>query len=128
MAITTTSELSCGATPEEIVQRLRSAAIAVNYDAARLAGRLDITPRTLHRLIVRQVGMSPQKWLLELRLVRAQESLFNAQSVKDVAYSLGFKTQSHFSRLFKQRFGTSLSEFQRRAQRSRQAHLPARAG
>ena len=55
-------------------------------------------------------GESPAKWIREKRLSKAYQMLQSSQmSVSDVAYSLGFENTSHFSRIFKQRYGTSPS-------------------
>lgn len=49
----------------------------------------------------------PGKWLLERRLAHARLLLMNANlSVSEVAYDSGFENFSHFSRAFRQHFGT----------------------
>jgi transcriptional regulator GlxA family with amidase domain len=53
-------------------------------------------------------GMSPGKWLLEKRLNQALHLLTNmGKSVGDAAFESGFENASHFSRAFRQRFGTT---------------------
>jgi len=51
---------------------------------------------------------SPGKWLLQKRLEYASSLLRNSQtSVTAIAFESGFEDVSHFSRVFKERFGTS---------------------
>jgi AraC-like DNA-binding protein len=52
-------------------------------------------------------GRSAQEWLDELRLSAAAPLLRKRRSVKWVAYNLGFKQVSHFSREFKRHYGLS---------------------
>ena len=56
-------------------------------------------------------GEPPAQWIREKRLTKARQMLESSHSqVADVAYSLGFENPTHFSRIFKQRFGMSPSE------------------
>ena len=51
-------------------------------------------------------GCAPASWIREHRLTKAKEMLsVSSLSVADVCYSLGFENPTHFSRIFKQRFG-----------------------
>lgn len=51
---------------------------------------------------------SPGKWLLEKRLHHASHLLTNkSKSVSEAAFESGFESASHFSRVFRQRFGAS---------------------
>jgi AraC-like DNA-binding protein len=51
---------------------------------------------------------SPGKWLLRRRLDHSAKLLFNSQmSVTETAFESGFEDVSHFSRVFKERFGVS---------------------
>lgn len=54
---------------------------------------------------------SPGKWLLEKRLNYAMHLLGNMdKTVREAAFESGFENTSHFSRSFKERFGTAPSE------------------
>lgn len=51
---------------------------------------------------------SPGKWLLERRLSHAQHLLRHGhKAVSEAAFESGFESASHFSRAFRQRFGTA---------------------
>jgi AraC-like DNA-binding protein len=50
--------------------------------------------------------LSPEKWLIEKRLKIAHDKIRNGgMRVSDACFEVGFKNLSHFSRVFKQRFG-----------------------
>ena len=52
-------------------------------------------------------GTTPGKWLLEKRLSYARHLLSTTQStINEIAFESGFETVSHFSRAFKERFGS----------------------
>lgn len=56
----------------------------------------------------KQFGSTPGKWLLEKRLQHAMFLLANKnKTVSEAAFESGFENLSHFSRAFKDRFGTS---------------------
>ncbi|OQP40838.1 hypothetical protein A4H97_14615 [Niastella yeongjuensis] len=51
-------------------------------------------------------NMPPSKWIRERRLKKAQDLLCTTRmSITDICYALGFESITHFSRLFKSRFG-----------------------
>lgn len=79
-------------------------------DAARIAGRLGLSPRYLNRLFnAEQTSLMRYVW--NLRLDRCRNELLRqdtgAQRVADIAFRWGFSDLSHFSRAFKARFGMS---------------------
>ncbi|MGB3434358.1 helix-turn-helix domain-containing protein [Achromobacter sp.] len=62
----------------------------------------------LHR-ILRAGGLSAEAFIFDQRLDKCRELLLNPQhshrSIAELAYQVGFSHPSHFSRLFKRRFG-----------------------
>lgn len=55
---------------------------------------------------------TPGKWLLEKRLDHAKNLLrTTSKSIGDIAFQSGFENSSHFSRVYKTRFGFSPSQF-----------------
>jgi AraC-like DNA-binding protein len=81
------------------------------YRAPAVAALLRISLRQLERHCKRQFGCSPQSWLNERRMISASRMLAKAESVKQVAFDLGFKRPSHFCRLFKSFHGLSATQF-----------------
>ena len=91
------------------VRDWESRAAAANFNARQLASSSEVSLRHLERFFQMHAGMSPQAWLDNLRLRRAVVLLSNGQSVKRVAYDLGFKQPSHFSQKFKHFYGLAPS-------------------
>ncbi|MGI6224484.1 MAG: helix-turn-helix domain-containing protein [Prevotella sp.] len=55
---------------------------------------------------------TPERWLIDKRLSEAHRLIESGHdSVKSVAYTVGFKNASHFSTAFRNRFGISPAEF-----------------
>jgi AraC-like DNA-binding protein len=102
---------SCGRQPKLRVQeqRLDEAVSACGYDAQRISQYFGITVRHLQRWFRAHMGFTPGVWLCEMRLQEARRRLHGSPSVKEVAYSLGFKSAAQFSRDFKRRFGNQPS-------------------
>jgi AraC-like DNA-binding protein len=67
-----------------------------------------ISVRYLHYLF-KGTGNSVSEWVRERRLEKCHRKLtstkFDGDSITDIALSLGFNSSSHFTRLFKQKFG-----------------------
>jgi len=73
---------------------------------AELATETGLSSRQLSRLFKDLLKMSPHQFYLDLRLARARQMLIHTEmNVIDVALACGFQTQSHFSRVYRERFG-----------------------
>ncbi|MDR2496886.1 MAG: AraC family transcriptional regulator [Tannerellaceae bacterium] len=56
-------------------------------------------------------SLPPQKWIMRKRLQEAHDRLCSGnRKVSDVCYEVGFKSLSHFSRLYKETFGDAPSK------------------
>lgn len=77
------------------------------YRPARLAKLCNVSPRTLQRHFQKQYEMGVAAWLSQLRMTKAYQHLLAGETVKAVAYGLGFKQLSHFSRAFKLAYGVA---------------------
>jgi AraC-like DNA-binding protein len=82
-------------------QRWEELAEAAHFNAKELARLCQVSTRQLQRDFRRCLGRSPQDWLNERRILAARELLLAGQSIKWVAFELGFKQPSHFCRQFK---------------------------
>jgi AraC-like DNA-binding protein len=84
-----------------------------NLSLAAIAKRNGISLRYLHQLF-RQMDMSASEWLRLRRLQRSYDLLssprYAAQSITEIAYSMGFNSSSHFSNLFRAQFGLRPSD------------------
>jgi transcriptional regulator GlxA family with amidase domain len=71
-----------------------------------IAGYLRVSRRTLERLCRQQLGMSPARKYLEIRLLRARLGVLRGnRSLDEVAQSTGFATLSHFVSRYREAFG-----------------------
>ncbi|HEX7852247.1 MAG TPA: AraC family transcriptional regulator [Sphingobium sp.] len=81
-------------------------------DLSAIAG---ITPSHFCRVFKRAVGLSPHQYLLKARLERAQQMLGQSDvSIAVIADMLGFTSQSHFNRAFRNHFGEAPTAHRRR--------------
>ncbi|TNF03303.1 MAG: AraC family transcriptional regulator [Deltaproteobacteria bacterium] len=69
----------------------------------------------LCRLFKKDLGLSPMKWLWLQRTMAAAAYLLTDRSfsLTDVAFSCGFTSSAHFSRLFKSTYGVTPSHYKR---------------
>lgn len=85
----------------------------------------NMSPRYVH-LLFAQMGTSVSAWIRQQRLDRCKEALESPShrnsSVAEIAYSWGFSEPSHFTRIFKARYGASPSVW-RETQCSLSSHL-----
>lgn len=80
---------------------------------ARLAERAGVSREAFTRSFARRTGLPPAAYRTVHRLNKGRMLLRHGASVADVAFALGFADQSHFGRLFKQRFGTTPGAYSR---------------
>lgn len=73
----------------------------------RLARRAGMSKRTAERLFIRETQMTFGRWRQQARLLRALTELASGHSVKQVAFKSGYASQSAFTSMFKQTFGTT---------------------
>ncbi len=82
-----------------------------------LAEAVNLSPGRLAHLFKSEIGVSPQRYLNNLRLEKAKGCLENGVlRVKEIAAEFGFPNVSQFCRSFKARYGTTPKEY-------RKAHL-----
>jgi AraC family carnitine catabolism transcriptional activator len=73
---------------------------------AALARRLKANPRRLQRLFRRELASTPSQQYRKLRLAKAHALLQQTDlPVTEVAFSAGFSSPAHFSRLYRRSFG-----------------------
>lgn len=81
--------------------------------AEQWAERLNVTAKTIHRLFVKETGMTFARWRAQVRLLFALQRLANGERVIDVAFDSGYASQSAFTAMFRRQFGKPPSEFYR---------------
>jgi AraC-like DNA-binding protein len=80
-------------------------ALQCQFRVHRIAEFCHVSTRTLQRHFRRNYDTTISHWLREVRLEKARRMLREADCIKAVAFDLGYKQPSHFTRDFKQRFG-----------------------
>ncbi|MGI6279246.1 MAG: helix-turn-helix domain-containing protein [Acutalibacteraceae bacterium] len=91
-----------------IKNNYRSSALTVS-DAAREAFVSEVFFR---RILKRETGMSPIKYINHLRIEAAKELLLgNYYSVSEIAYMCGFSDVKYFSHVFKQMTGMTPTQY-----------------
>ncbi|MBD2461504.1 AraC family transcriptional regulator [Oscillatoria sp. FACHB-1407] len=78
---------------------------------AKLAG---LSPYYLIRTFHQQVGLPPHRYQRHWQLLQAKRSLCSTKSLSEIAVEHGFYDQSHLNRLFKQAFGITPGQYQKR--------------
>lgn len=84
-----------------------------NITLPELAGEFNISERQLYRKIKEYTGKTPNKYIREIRLLKAKEMLEarNKGTISEVSYAVGFSKASYFVRIFKERFGVHPGEY-----------------
>lgn len=78
-----------------------------------LARAVAVSKRQLYRFMQSNVGLTPLKFINEIRLQEARKLLEEGtcSTVKEVSYSIGFMSARHFSKNYATRFGKKPSEY-----------------
>jgi AraC family transcriptional regulator len=94
---------------------------AINYIQAHLtedislediSTELDMSRYYFCRLFKQSTGFSPYQYVIKCRIERSKELLLQGQnSIADVAFQVGFISQSHFSKHFKRMVGVTPKRF-----------------
>lgn len=80
-----------------------------------LAAAVHISPRQLHRKFHETFGVSPQAFIIKLRIQAACEALQKDDApISHIAQGLGFCDQSNFAQLFQRHVGTTPLKFRQR--------------
>ncbi|MEO0459064.1 MAG: AraC family transcriptional regulator [Cyanobacteria bacterium P01_A01_bin.114] len=81
---------------------------------SELATLLNLTPRALQRTVQRKLGKSVYDWITALRLERSLQLVRNSHlSLVEIAIQCGFANQSHWTRLFRRKFGITPGSLRR---------------
>ncbi len=110
-----TANRDAGETPHTLVERamkILERFYRDNIGIGQVAERLGVTPNYLSTVFKKETGMNFTRRLTELRLEKSKELLRRGEAnVGEVARSLGYQSGRHFTRLFKDRYGRTPSEW-----------------
>jgi AraC-like DNA-binding protein/mannose-6-phosphate isomerase-like protein (cupin superfamily) len=99
---------------EPRLRRLVEAMVANPADASTAdtwARSVGIGERTLHRLLVKETGLSFGRWRQRLHVTLAIQRMARGASVQQVALELGYGSASSFVTMFRKAFGTSPARY-----------------
>jgi AraC-like DNA-binding protein len=104
-----------GGLPPGAMRRVREYVethLAESIDLAALAGIAGVSLYHFARAFKQSAGVTPHHYLVQRRLVRAQELLARTElPLAEIALATGFSDQSHFARHFRQTLGTTPGQF-----------------
>lgn len=84
------------------------------FDPSVLASELNMSRSSLYRKIKSLTDLSPSDFIRNIRLKQACVLLKEDVQIKEVAFAVGFVDQRYFSSCFKNEFGITPTEFQKR--------------
>lgn len=92
-----------------------SSLLAAPFTVERLARHCGLDRHYLCRIFREQTGLSPQQYMIRLRMRKARGLLENSSlSVGDVARSVGYTDAYHFSKIFKAKTGLSPQNYRQK--------------
>ncbi len=83
-------------------------------DISLLAKELAMSERQLQRKIKVILGTTPNNFIKEFRLKKAQELLIKGTQIGRIALDVGFSSQTYFGRCFKESFDCTPKQYQQR--------------
>ncbi|TIL44467.1 MAG: GlxA family transcriptional regulator [Mesorhizobium sp.] len=76
-----------------------------------MAASICLSRRQVERIFSKQIGRSPARYYLEMRLERAHLLILNSQlPIVEIAMACGFVSASHFSKAYRDSYGTTPRE------------------
>ena len=85
-----------------------------SFNIESIVDEVGISRTQLHRKLKELTGFSAAKFVQNLRMQQAAELLKEGKAnIAEIAYSVGFASQSHFATTFKQYYGLTPSEYLR---------------
>jgi transcriptional regulator GlxA family with amidase domain len=86
--------------------------IEEELDLDACADHLNLSRRQIERLFNRYLGITPVRYMNDLRLARGRALLAETDmKVTDVAVACGYASTSHFSKSFRKKYGVSPYRF-----------------
>lgn len=84
---------------------------AVRFTIEEWGARVGASNRTLTRLFQRETGMSFVRWRQQLHIGLALQRLASGQSVRNIAFDLGYESPSAFIAMFRRTLGTTPARY-----------------
>lgn len=95
-------------------QQTMEANCLYNLSLSDYAKLMNLSVSTFKRHFISQYQTTPGKWLQEQKLNHAYKLLVGTdKSISDISFESGFESSTHFSHLFKKRYGLSPLKYRR---------------
>jgi AraC family transcriptional regulator len=96
---------------KKVIDYVRSSTHA-NISLTDLAGCVHLSPFHFSRLFRQTLGVSPYQYVLQIKIEHAKKMILHySGSLSEIAYTLNFTDQAHFSNVFKKVTGICPREF-----------------
>jgi signal transduction histidine kinase/DNA-binding response OmpR family regulator len=97
---------------ERIMKSINENLSNTDFNVEMLTDDIGLSRAQLHRKMKEITGISTSEFIRNLRLEQAAKLIKEGKiNVQQVAYSVGFNNQTHFSTVFKKHFGLSPTEY-----------------
>jgi DNA-binding response OmpR family regulator len=97
---------------EEVVEAVETRLSDPGLTVTQIADAVALSRRQLTRRLKDAVGQTPAAFLRKRRIERAKELLADApETIAEVAYAVGFRSPSSFSKTFREQVGHTPSEY-----------------
>lgn len=112
------SEINLETTDHSVANQVRDY-LKNNYtdkiSIADIATKFNFSRSYIYTLFKNNYGISPQDYLVNLRINNAKEILLNEKnlSIRDIAFAVGYDDALYFSKLFHKKVGVSPKEFKK---------------
>jgi AraC-like DNA-binding protein len=83
------------------------------FNLRKMSLRMEISKRQVQRKCKTLLGCAPSEYLRTYRLNQALQLLREGISIREVAQTVGFSSQSYFASCFKAQFDQTPTEYQR---------------
>jgi two-component system response regulator YesN len=111
-----------GETVSELISKAETMArnrFSEAIGVAQVADELNVTPNYLSAQFKTEKGIGLNQFITELRFEKASALLISSSlNIKEVAEAVGYTGSRHFSRIFRERYGISPSDFLEKYRRS----------
>lgn len=91
-----------------------------NISVSDIADKLNIDRTYLYKIFIKEMGVSPMAYLMEQRMIRAEELIRKTnKTLEEISHLSGFNNYANFKRIFYRKYGTAPQFFARRVRKSR---------
>ena len=112
----TTSESTILSVDEKFIEKLETIVakmyLETDLGIQELASNMAMSDRQLQRKMKVILGTTPNNFIKEFRLAKAQILLQNGSQIGRIALDVGFSSQTYFGRCFKESFNCTPKQYQ----------------